>query len=128
MKYINLTSHMIRVRHEEDTRAEPLETDLVLQTLGKDEMPALRVAENVVNETIVEGIRIRSVRLGEIEGLPEQREGVILVTSMPTAERAYALGRRDVVAPDTGPDRITFKLPNGQEGVYAVRGFRYIVG
>ncbi len=51
----------------------------------------------------------------------------MLVVSMSVAERAYALGRRDVVSPDTGLDAIRFKLPNGNEGIYAVRALRYIV-
>jgi len=32
------------------------------------------------------------------------------------------------VSPDSGKDAIRFKLPNGNEGIYAVRALRYIDG
>lgn len=122
----NLTPHLLRVRIEDSAVAEPLSTDLVLPAPAKGELPAIRIAENVISEEFVEGARIRITELGEIEGLPDPEPGVMLVVSMPTAERAYALGRRDVVSPDTGEDCVRFTLPNGTQGVYAVRGFRYI--
>lgn len=128
MIFKNLTPHMIRVRTEESGVAEALESDLMLAAPAKGDMPALRIAENILHEEIVDGVRVRTTQLGEIEGLPEEEDGVMLVVSMPTAERAYALGRRDVVSPDTSEDRIIFKLSNGQDGTFAVRGFRFIVG
>lgn len=128
MDIINLTPHAIRIRIEDSDIAEPLESDIVLPKPAPGELPPLRIAEDIVEEIELDGVRIRTVHLGEIEGLPEPEDGVMLVVSLPTAERAYALGRRDVVSPDSGPDRISFLLPNGQEGTYAVRGLRFIVG
>lgn len=127
-KFINLTPHAIRVRSEESNIATPLESDLVIAAPAKGEMPAIRITENIVHEEAIDGVRIRTTQLGAIIGLPDPQDGVMLVVSMPTAERAYALGRRDVVSPDTGEDQIRFKLPNGNEGTYAVRGFRFIDG
>lgn len=128
MQYINLTPHLVRVRNEASEVAEPLGSDLVLPAPAKGELPAIRIAEFISREDHMDGVRIRTTELGEIEGLPEPAEGVMLVVSMPTAERAYALGRRDVVSPDTGADCIRFTLPNGTQGTYAVRGFRFIKG
>lgn len=120
----NLTPHDVRERTDASNEANPLVTDNVYAK----EPVALRIHENIIREEIVDGVRIRTTQLGEIEGLPEPVQGLYLIVSMPTAERAYALGRRDVVSPDTGEDAIRFKLPNGAEGIYAVRGFRFIVG
>ncbi len=39
---------------------------------------------------------------GEIQGLPEPRPGVLYITSGLVAQAAWAMGRRDVLAPDTG--------------------------
>ena len=124
IEFRNLTTHVIRIRNEDSDQASPLESDLVLEA----EKAPIRILEEYAATEHVGGIQIRHVTLGEIEGLPDPEEGTFLVVSIPTAERAYALGRRDVVAPDTGKDAIRFKLPNGSEGIYAVRGLRYIDG
>jgi hypothetical protein len=124
MQFRNLTPHAIRIRLDASNEASPLESDLVLEA---EKMP-LRIEEIVVGGCREEGIHIRTTQLGEIEGLPDPVEDAMLVVSMPVAERAYALGRRDVVSPDTGSDAIRFKLPNGNEGIYAVRALRFIDG
>lgn len=118
----NLTPHDIRLRIDESNEAIPLETDIVYL---KDPL-TLRIDETVVSEIIVDNIRIRLVDLGEIIGLPEYIEGTYLIVSMPTAIQAWKIGRRDVVAPDTSEDAIRFTLPNGQNGTYAVRSFRFL--
>lgn len=92
------------------------------------EKVAIRISENVVSEQVLGGVKIRLTQLGQIEGLPVPVEGMMLVVSMPVAERAYKLGRKDVVSPDSGEDAIRFELPNGNEGIYAVRALRFIDG
>ena len=127
IEFRNLTTHVIRIRNEDSDQASPLESDLVLEA---EKLP-LRIQEVQDGAAWIpdgSNIPVRTTQLGEIEGLPDEEDDVILIVSMPTAERAYALGRRDVVAPDTGKDAIRFKLPNGSEGIYAVRGLRYIDG
>jgi hypothetical protein len=125
MNYRNLTPHAVRIRIEAgDNRPEPLESDIVL---APEPLP-LRIAEREGEMWMLDGgIPLIETRLGEIENLPAPQEGVLLVVSMPVAERAYQLGRRDVVSPDSGKTAIRFKLPNGNEGIYAVRRLRFIV-
>lgn len=48
------------------------------------------------------GIPVVESRTGEIVGLPSPEAGVVYIASMPTAQAAAALGRTDVVCPDTG--------------------------
>jgi|SRR5579859_1642183 len=124
MQFRNLTPHAIRIRLDASNEPQPLESDIVLEA----EKSPLRILEKVVEHHRQGDVLIRTTQLGDIEGLPEYEDGVRLVVSMPVAERAYALGRRDVLSPDTGADAIRFKLPNGNEGIYAVRALRYIVG
>lgn len=122
VEFRNLTPHAIRVRIDESNDPSPIGSDLVLEA----EKTPIRINEIIVEEESVADVLVRITRLGEIEGLPDPKGGVFLVVSMPVADRAFALGRRDVVSPDTGPDAIRFKLPNGNEGIYAVRALRYI--
>lgn len=123
MKFVNLTPHDVRIRLADSMVAEPLDTDIVL---SQQEIP-LRIEESVVSQEVVDGVTIRLTEFGEIVDLPDPVPGTMLIVSMATAQQAYALGRRDVVAPDTGEDSvIRFKLPNGKMGTYAVRFLRYI--
>lgn len=65
----------------------------------------------------INGVRLVSQKFGEVQNLPEPREGVFYVVSALVLS-ALAGTRRDVVAPDTGPDAIR---EGGQ--IVAVRGF-----
>src|SRR5438445_5500772 len=102
MKFRNLTPHVIRIRLDASNDPSPVESDLVLEA----EKAPIRILETVVGGEYANGVHIRTTQLGEIEGLPAQENDVMLIVSMPTAERAYALGRRDVVSPDSGKDAI----------------------
>lgn len=120
----NLNAHDIRYRVDVSNDASPSESDVVYPAMKR----ALRIRETVTDEIVIDGVLIKTTRLGEIEGLPAPEKGVIFIVSMPTAERAYAMGRRDCVSPDTENGAVKFKLPNGQNGTYAVRAFRFIDG
>lgn len=65
----------------------------------------------------INGARLVSQTLGEVQNLPGPREGVVYVVSALVLS-ALAGKRRDVVAPDTGADAVR---ENGQ--IVSVRGF-----
>lgn len=78
--------------------------------------PAARVAttSEVVGE--VDGIAVRRTSYGQVENLPEEKEGTVYIVSLLVLQAAT--GRRDLVAPDSGPSAIR---EGGQ--VKAVTGF-----
>lgn len=65
----------------------------------------------------INGVRLVSQTFGDVQNLPEPREGVVYVVSSLVLS-ALAGTRRDVVAPDTGADAVR---ENGQ--IMAVMGF-----
>jgi hypothetical protein len=72
------------------------------------------VHEEVARVTIDGGdISIVSTRFGEIVGLPAPEPGVLYIASTLVAQAAARAGRRDVVAPDTGPDSV-IRGPDGR--------------
>lgn len=101
--FINLTPHSIKID-------------------GMGEIPASGQVARVETRRCcvggVHGVRLVSQTLGEVQGLPEPRDGVVYVVSALVLS-ALAGKRRDVVAPDTGADAV--RSPQGQ--ILAVRGF-----
>ncbi|MCX6703481.1 MAG: hypothetical protein NTV02_02220 [Candidatus Zambryskibacteria bacterium] len=102
---INLTPHTINVRLADGSELAFVPT-----------APAARVAttREVVGE--VNGIPICRTTYGQVENLPEQKEGTMYVVSLLVLQ--VAPERRDLVAPDSGPSAIR---EGGQ--VKAVTGF-----
>lgn len=120
----NLTPHPIRYRfNPTDNTPTPLDTDVVFP---EEKLP-LRISEDNTDSIELEGgfTLVHSV-LGEVVNLPLVEEDTYLIVSMPVAQVAYTLGRRDCIA-GAAEGNVTFKLPNGQNGTYAVRAFRVIV-
>lgn len=72
----------------------------------------------ISQETVgsVGGVPVRRTVFGDVQGIPEQRDGVVYITSTLVAQNAL---RSDVISPDTGPTAVR---ENGQ--VVAVRGFQ----
>lgn len=101
--FINLTPHAIKVE-------------------GIGEIPAsVQVARVDTRRCYVggvNGVRLVSQTFGEVQGIPEPREGVVYIVSALVLS-ALAGKRRDVVAPDTGADAV--RDPQGR--ILAVRGF-----
>lgn len=89
-RYVNLTPHEIVVR-------DPDGTTTAYPSTGT---PA-RIAETVHDEDSVDGHRRVVVRLGELNGLPPYRPGVVHIVSMPCAMALAAarITRPDVVYP-----------------------------
>ena len=99
MEIVNLTPH-----------------EIIVRLLGGDRVfpPSGQVARcQPVSESVgeVDGIPVVRSAFGALEGLPEPRQGTIYLVSTPAAQKAAALGRTDVVSPDTGPTAIR---ENGQ--------------
>lgn len=104
MRLINLTPHEVVIL----VGGKPLR----LAPSGR--VARLEVAES---EAGVDGIPVVRTQFGEITGLPDPEPETFFVTSTIVAQAAARLGRRDVVAPDTGPTAIR----NEKGQVIAVR-------
>lgn len=104
MQLINCTGHALTIRDSYQRRDE----DIVLPPSGI--VARVSSAQSYVGDIHVQGqtIAIYETLLNTtIEGgLPEPRMGVLYVTSSIVAQAAAAIGRTDVVAPDTGPTAI----------------------
>jgi hypothetical protein len=88
--YVNLTPHDVVIRDHDDLTTVYPATGVVA-----------RVFEAVESEPSPDQHRRVVVHLGDIEGLPAPREGVVCIVSMPCAMALTAAGvrRRDVVYP-----------------------------
>jgi hypothetical protein len=119
----NLTPHPIRYRFDQENNApEPLDTDVVF---SEEKLP-LRIAEDNSSAEMVGNFKIVHSVLGEIVNLPPEQDDVYLIVSMPLAQQAWMQGRRDCIC-GAAEGNVTFKLPNGQNGTYAIRAFRFII-
>jgi len=94
MSIINLTPHKIVVRLNG--------RDITIPPSGQ----VARVATNAELVAEVDGIPVYRTVFGAVEGLPEPKDGIVLITSTIVAQAAVRLGRTDVVSPDTGPTAI----------------------
>ncbi len=108
MKIVNCTPHAIVVR-------DAVEQDRIFPPSGI----LVRCAVRSVPCATVDGVPVVRSEMGDLEGLPEPEQGTVYIVSTPAAQKAAALGRPDVLSPDTGPTAIR---ENGQ--VKAVRGFQ----
>lgn len=89
MRLINLTPHDIIIRLPDGDRVIPASGTVA------------RVATSYEHVGDVDGIPVSAQTFGQIEGLPEPRNGVVYVVSAIVLAAAKELGRTDVVAPDT---------------------------
>ena len=91
---INLTPHVIVVRLNG--------RDIIIPPSGQ----IARVATSAELVAEVDGIPVYRTVFGQLEGLPEPTDGIVLITSTIVAQAAARLGRTDVVSPDTGPTAV----------------------
>ncbi len=70
---------------------------------------------------VVDGntVRLRSVKMGDISGLPAPQDGVMYIVSQPVLQAAKLSGRVDCCSPDTNPDSV-IRDPSGQ--IIGVKG------
>jgi hypothetical protein len=98
VKLVNLTPHPIRVVVGEK--------EIVLPPSGQ----VARVSQEYrsIGTLVFEGANIPVVAAtyGDIAGLPNPEPGVLYATSLLVAQAAWATGRLDVLAPDTGAGAI----------------------
>lgn len=115
MNIVNLTPHPISILVNEETgECRKINPSGIVARVGtvRAEIPA------------VAGVRVIAQDMGDIVGLPaEQPDTIYIVSAMVLAafkdERGQGLhSRRDVFAPDTGPDAV--RDHNGH--IVAVRG------
>jgi hypothetical protein len=91
VKLVNLTPHPIDI-FLKDGRVVRLPSEGVAR---------VREVKEDAGELEWEGGTVPLCRkfLGEVEGLPEPKEGVIYIVSLLAAQKAWERGRTDVVAP-----------------------------
>jgi hypothetical protein len=89
MEYVNLTPHMVNIINSEITLNIPASGTIA------------RLLESVTSTVIVDGVLTSIVALGEIQGLPESKDGIQYIVSMPLVMGAKAAGisRTDLVYP-----------------------------
>jgi len=91
-KLVNLTPHPVVLALEGEERVIP---------------PSGGVARvSTTTEVIgtLDGVPVVRTRIGQVIGLPEPEVGTVYIVSSLVAQAAAAMGRDDVLAPDTGPD------------------------
>lgn len=102
MNFINLTPHDITV----------VGLGVILASGS-----VARVATNRICVGTIGGVRLMSQTFGKVENLPNPTKDTVYIVSALVLS-ALGTSRRDVVAPDTGPDAIR---KDGQ--IIAVQGF-----
>ena len=92
MEIINLTPHPVVVYDDQDER--------VLDTFPPSGTVA-RLKEDIEPGKTIDGYQTTTVTLGGVAGLPDEKEGVIYIVSMPLIMglRAAGVDRQDVVYP-----------------------------
>ena len=98
-EFVNLTPHEVTVY---DSAGQ----NVVLKIPPSGKVARVTTASKIVG--YLNGIPVRRTEYGEIQGLPEPREGVIYIVStiVLIALREKGMKRDDVIAPDTNPDSI----------------------
>ena len=94
MIFINCTPHVVRVLEAGS------DTELVLEIQPSGHRPQVTQAMGPME--MVEGVPFRSCIRGGVSGLPEPREGTILVVA--SMVREALPDRTDLVSPDTSRD------------------------
>jgi hypothetical protein len=89
MKVINLTPHTIKVVNSDNQ---------VIREYPSAGIARVATTAEVIDE--VDGISVVRTKFGAVKGLPEP-DGSVFIVSMVVAQAVS--GRKDVVAPDTGP-------------------------
>lgn len=92
MRLVNLTPHPVVIVGLSGERIE----------IAPEPEPArLEEFEEERPSILVDGAPVRAVAkwMGELEGLPEPQPGTLYIVSMLAAQRAWEMGRHDVVAP-----------------------------
>lgn len=87
MDFINLTPHTINVCNDDS------EVVMTLPASGR----LVRVARSAVSRPSGFGFNFNSVSYGEVSGLPDEVEGVVLVVSL--AVRSALPDRKDLASP-----------------------------
>jgi hypothetical protein len=93
-KLINLTPHPITIVVGEDKVEIPPSGQVARVTQGYRDLGTLELGDT--------NIPVVASTYGDIAGLPPEEPGVFYVTSGLVAQAAWAMGRLDVLAPDTG--------------------------
>ena len=91
MRIINLTPHDIKPFHEDKEHVFP-NAGVVARVASKSEF-----------SHDVNGLPVHKTIYGEVENLPEQKEGTIYIVSLLVAQ-VLGGSRTDIICPDTGPD------------------------
>lgn len=73
-----------------------------------------RVRTTSVTLGEVGGVPVYVDEFGEVEGLPDPQDGVVLLVSGLVLAALRGSGRRDVLAPGTGPQDGPVRSPEGQ--------------
>lgn len=121
-KIVNKTPHDLRVRIVEENLVVPLESDVVVSPT----LPSVRMSSKSILIGNVNGIPVKKTVFGELENLPDPVPGVVYVVSTPAAQKAAAMGRTDVIAPNTAPGQ-DIRYPEGHPNAgrtFAVRTFQ----
>ncbi len=93
MKFVNLTPHQITVI-----------AGAITHVINPDGRVA-RVKTSVIEEQSLNGLPVRSIETGQVEGLPAPENDTVYIVSgmvlaaIPLTIRPHIAGRRDVVAP-----------------------------
>ena len=93
MEFVNLTPHEVIVFDEEGK-------NVLLRVPPSGEVARVEVKRKEAGT--LNGVPLVRSEFGEVQGLPEPREGVVYIVSMIVLQ-ALQGKRKDVVAPDTSP-------------------------
>lgn len=119
----NITPHALRLRVNTSNQAiEPDETDIVLEPSGI----VARVSAVSTKVAEVNGFPVVAQVFGDMQDLPDTELDVLLIGSMPVAQKAAQMGRKDVVGPNTAPKQdLRYGKGHALEGkTFAVFGFQ----
>lgn len=108
MKILNYTPHTINVCNENNEVVSSFES-----------VGCARISTTQKEEYKVDGIQVMSTVYGEVEGLPEQEDGVMYLVSFMVVNALP--NRKDLIAPNTSPQACV----RDEEGkIIGVRSFQ----
>ena len=127
MNIINLTPHPITIRNLDDNGEVNSEVTLAPSGTVARLNQSVEIKESIPVIVETEGIKdhmldilVGVVSYGGIEGLPPYQDGIYYVVSSMVAS---AVNRRDVFAPDTGPDSVIRNASGQIEAVQRLLSF-----
>ena len=103
---INCTPHSIHIVSNQNVDQDPktktyvtsIDKLVILQKLDPSGiLPRVRMEEMSVGE--IDSIPIKKTQFGEIENIPAEQEGVLLIVSGLVAKAGKEIGRNDLLAP-----------------------------